>query len=388
MTGSLKKRSENSWTIVLYLGRDATTGKKKYSWRTVHGNKKDAERELNRLLHELDTGAYMEPSRLRVGEYLDKWLRDYAATNVSGKTYERYEDIVRNHLKPALGHHLLTKLQPLHVQAHYSESLKSGRKDGREGGLSAQTIVHHHGVLREALNRAVKWGLVARNVADAVEPPRPEKQEMVAIDEAQTVWLIEASQTTRLYIPILLAVTTGMRRGEILALRWQDVELQHGFLTVRRSLQQTRAGGLKFKQTKGKRPRPISIPQLLTDALAEHQAKQNARKAALDSGYQDQDLVCCSPAGAIWKPSAFTSAYRDLLRRRKIRNIRFHDLRHSHASQLLRAGINPKVISERLGHSKVAFTLDVYSHLLPGMQEEAATMTEAGLRAALPRKPS
>jgi hypothetical protein len=125
-----------------------------------------------------------------------------------------------------------------------------------------------------------------------------------------------------------------------------------------------------------------------TDALTEHSAQQSARKAALGSDYQDHDLVCCVEDGAIWKPSAFTSAYRDLLRRRKIRNIRFHDLRHSHASQLLRAGVNPKVISERLGHSKVAFTLDVYSHLLPGMQEEAATKTDAGLRAALARKPS
>jgi integrase len=388
MTGSLKKRSEKSWSIVLYLGRDPITGKKKQSWRTVHGTKKDAERELNRLLHELNTGAYLDPSKLTVGEYLDKWLSDYAKTNVSGKTYERYEGIVRDHLKPALGAHLLTKLQPLHVQAHYSAALKDGRKDGRDGGLSAQTVVHHHRVLREALHRAVRWGLVARNVADAVEPPRPEKVEIKAIDEAQTVWLIEASERTRLYIPILLAVTTGMRRGEILALRWQDVELNHGFLTVRRSLQQTKAGGLKFKQTKGRRPRPISIPQLLTDALAGHQVKQTAHKVALGAGYQDHDLVCCVEDGSIWKPSAFTSAYRDLLRRRKIRNIRFHDLRHSHASQLLRAGVNPKVISERLGHSKVAFTLDVYSHLLPGMQEEAATKTDAGLRAAVGRKPS
>jgi integrase len=337
----------------------------------------------------LDTGAYIDPSRLTVAEYLDKWLIDYAKTNVSGKTYERYEGMVRDHLKPALGAHLLTKLQPLHVQAHYSASLKNGRKDGRDGGLSAQTVVHHHSVLREALNRAVKWGLVARNVADAVEPPRPEKVEMKAIDETQTAWLIDASEKTRLYIPILLAVTTGMRRGEILALRWQDVELRHGFLTVRPIPAADKGWRSESSnQQKAIGPGRFSIPQILTDALTEHSAQQGARKAAFGSDYQDHDLVCCVENGAIWKPSAFTSAYRDLLRRRKIRNIRFHDLRHSHASQLLRAGVNPKVISERLGHSKVAFTLDVYSHLLPGMQEEAATKTDAGLRAALARKPS
>lgn len=383
MTGSLRKRSEHSWTIVLYLGRDPVTGKKKQSWRTVTGTKKKAEAELNRLLHELDTGAYIDPSKLTVGEYLDKWLADYAKTNVAGKTFERYQGIVRDHLKPALGAILLTKLQPLHIQAHYSDSMNGGRKDGREGGLSAQTVLHHHRVLREALNRAVKWGLLARNVADAAEPPRPEKAEVKAIDEAQAMWLVEASEGTRLRIPILLAVTTGMRRGEILALRWEDVELRHGFLTVRRSLEETKAGGLHFKTTKGRRPRPISIPEILMEALTKHHSEQEGRKTALGSDYGREDLVCCAEDGAIWKPSAFTSAYRALLRRRKIRSIRFHDLRHSHASQLLRAGVNAKVISERLGHSKVAFTLDVYGHLLPGMQEEAALKTEAGLRAAV-----
>jgi hypothetical protein len=134
MTGSLKKRSEHSWTIVLYLGKDPISGKKKQSWRTVNGTKKDAERELNRLLHEIDTGAYIDPSKLTISEYLDKWLSDYARTNVSGTTFERYEGIVRDHLKPAFGTVLLTKLQPLHIQAHYSEAMKGGRRDGRGGG--------------------------------------------------------------------------------------------------------------------------------------------------------------------------------------------------------------------------------------------------------------
>jgi integrase len=135
-------------------------------------------------------------------------------------------------------------------------------------------------VIREALNRAVKWGLVARNVADAAEPPRPEKTEIQAIDETRAMWLVEASEGTRLKIPILLAVSTGMRRGEILALRWQDVELRHGFLTVRRSLEQTKEGGLHFKTTKGRRPRPISLPEILMESLTKHKAGQDAKKNA------------------------------------------------------------------------------------------------------------
>ncbi len=169
--------------------------------------------------------------------------------------------------------------------------------------------------------------------------------------------------------------------GEILALRWRDIELAHGFLAVRRSLEET-SDGVAFKSTKNKRSRQISMPSILVEALQAHRELQLQLAKALGAAYVDNDLVCCVDDGTIWKPSAFTSAYRALLHRRNIHNIRFHDLRHSHASQLLRAGVNPKVISERLGHSKVGFTLDVYSHLLPGMQEEAAARVDAELRAA------
>jgi hypothetical protein len=144
MTGFLKKRSDSSWSIVLYLGRDPETGKKRYKWHTVRGNKKKAESELARLLHELDTGVYIEPTGLTVKDYFERWLNDYAKLNVGAKTFERYVGIVRQHLMPALGSILLTKLQPLHIQGCYSKALESGRKDGREGGLSAQTVLHHH----------------------------------------------------------------------------------------------------------------------------------------------------------------------------------------------------------------------------------------------------
>jgi integrase len=386
MKGFLKKRSDNSWSIVLYLGRDPETGKKRQKWHTVHGNKKKAESELTRLLHELETGTYIEPSELTVKDYLEQWLTDYAKVNVGAKTYERYESIVKQHLIPSLGPILLTKLQPLHVQGCYSKALVSGRKDGREGGLSAQTVLHHHRLLREALKQAVLWQLVGRNVADAVEPPRPEFHEINALDEARTMWLLEAAEGTRLHTAILLAISTAMRRGEILAVRWDDIDLAAGLLRVRRSLEQTKAG-VSFKEPKSRRGRrPITLPSLAIEMLKVHREAQREIKTALGTDYQDNGLVCCREDGSIWPPSAFTSAYRDLLRRRKIENIRFHDLRHSHASQLLRSGVSPKVISERLGHAKVGFTLDVYSHLLPGMQEEAALKIDAGLRAALAKQ--
>jgi integrase len=169
-------------------------------------------------------GASIEPSKLTVSEFLHKWSRDYAETNVSPKTLERYCSIINQHLVPAFGSLPLAKLQPLHIQAHYSSLLKGGRKDGREGGLSAQSILHHHRLLHAALKMAVRWHLVVRNPADAVEPPKVRKSEVKAIDESACAWLLDAAIGTRLHIPVLIAISAGLRRGEILAAGWSDLD--------------------------------------------------------------------------------------------------------------------------------------------------------------------
>jgi len=387
MTGHIRSRGKRSWAIVLDLGPDPATGKRRQKWHTVHGGKKHAQAEMARLINELETGSYVEPRSLSVKGFLEQWLAD-AQTKVSGTTFARYRSIVRLHLEVALGTIPLTKLAPLHIQAYLAGALQSGRlcsKKGQGKGLSPRTVCHHHRVLSEALGRAVKWQLLARNPAAAVEPPRVQQEEIHAIDEAAAAQMIEAALGTRLRTPIITAVTTGMRRGEILALRWKDVA--RGFIAVNRSLEETKDGGLRFKDVKARRSRrPISAPEILLEAFAAHRKEQDRYREMYGANYEDNDLICCREDGSIWPPSAFTSAYRDLLRRRKIPNVRFHDLRHSHASQLLRDGVNIKAISERLGHARVAFTLDVYSHLLPGMQEEAARKTDAGLRAAIEKQ--
>lgn len=390
MQGQVKQRSKGSWSIILYLGRDPVTGKKRQRWVTYHGSKKAAQAELARLVHEVNTGSFVEPSKLTVKEYLEKWLSDYAAAKVGAKTLERYNGIIHQHLIPSLGAVPLVRLQPLHIQGAYSAALTRGaRKDGRAGVLSKQTVLHHHRVLRLALKHAVRWQLVTRNVADAVEPPRPDAREVNGLDEARTASILTSAAGTRLQIPILLAISTGLRRGEILALRWQDLDLRAGMLTVRRSLQETKQKGLTFKEPKSRRGRrSISMPSLAVELLEAHRDNQSQAKGKLGDAYQDTDLVCACEDGSVWAPSAFTSAFRALLRRRKIKGVRFHDLRHAHASQLQRAGVQPRVISERLGHSRVAFTLDTYSHLLPGMDNDAAQKTDEGLRSSLERQRS
>lgn len=383
MKGHIRRRGRRSWAIVLDLDR-GSDGERRQKWHTVQGTKKDAERKLTELLHSIDTGMYVEPSNLTLERYLEKWL-ETARTNVAGKTFERYQEIVKRHLVPAIGQLLLPKVTPLQIQSYYVKALQSGRLDGKDGGLSAQTVVHHHRVLREALQQAVKWQLLARNPADAVEPPTVQQKEMRALTEDETAWLLEAAGGTRLYAPILLTVTTGLRRGELLAVRWRDIDMENGTLAIRRSLEETREG-IKFKEPKtAKGRRLISIPPLAVEILRQHLHEQTAEKQKLGDLFHDSDLVFCAPNGEIWKPETFTALYFKFTRRIGIK-LRFHDLRHTHATQLLKAGVSAKIVSERLGHSTVGITLDVYSHVLPGMQEEAASRIDSALRKAIEKQ--
>lgn len=380
MKGHLEQRDKSRWSIVLELGRDAA-GKRMRRRVTFHGTKRQAQDELARLIHELNTGVSVEPQRLDVGEYLEIWLRDYVAIGVAPRTGERYAEIVRKHLVPAFGHLKLAKLRPLHITAYYSEALKSGRLDGK-GGLSAQTVLHHHRVLREALQQAVKWRLLAVNPADAVEPPRPQRNEMRVLTETETVALLAATRDTKLHVPVLLAVTTGLRAGELLAVRWQDVDLEAGTLSVVQTLQSTKAG-LIFGQPKTRRSRRVvKLLPVAVEALREHRRDQVEARLQAGDVYVDHDLVFGREDGAPWHPGTFANDWKKFKRAQGL-TLRFHDLRHTHATLLLRQGVHPKVVSERLGHSSVGITLDTYSHVLPDMQEDAAMKLETALSRAM-----
>jgi integrase len=253
--------------------------------------------------------------------------------------------------------------------------------------LSAQTVLHHHRVLRQALHQAVRWQLLMRNPADAVDPPRPRRREMQALDDDQIAQLLDAAKGGNHFMPVLIAVTTGLRRGEILALRWQDVDLNKGTLAVRQSLEQTKRFGLRFKEAKTQRSRRVvALPSLLVDALRKHRREQAKHRWALGAAYQDHGLVCPADDGAPQSPDALSAAFPHLVSRAGVPRVRFHDQRYTHATQLLNEGIHPKVVSERLGHSNIGITLDTYSHVLPGMQEEAAQRVDAALRAALGKR--
>ncbi len=240
-----------------------------------------------------------------------------------------------------------------------------------------------HRLLRAALQQAVRWQLLARNPADAVDPPRPPKTEMKALTEAETAALLRVAEMSNLYLPILVAVVTGLRRGELLGLRWSDIEFGTGETSVQRTLEQT-SEGLRFKEPKTqKASRTVTIPAIAVDALKAHKVHQAERRLMLGPAYEDHGLVFARDDGSPWPPDTFSTAFAVLIRRSSLPHVRFHDLRHSHASQLLRQGVHPKVVSERLGHSSVKTTLDIYSHVVPGMQHDAAVGIDRAMRQAI-----
>jgi integrase len=358
MRGSIQKRGKNSWRLVFDLDR-GHDGKRKQKTVTFRGAKRDAEAELSRILAEMRNGGFVDPGNLTVEQYLKRWL-EHVATKTSPKTHERYEEIARLGLIPCLGAIKLSKLRPMHLQECYAEALKSGRMYG-SGGLSARTVMHYHRILSQALKQAVRWQLLSHNPAEAVDPPKPERKEMMALDEDQTAVLIDTAEDHSLYIPVLLAVTTGMRRGEVLALRWTDVNLKGGFLSVTQTLEKTRKGGLRFKQPKTQKGRrKISLPSIAVDALRKHRIDQAELYLRFGVGWKENGLVCMKGIGEPINPNTLTSSFASLVLKTDIPKVRFHDLRHTHATQLLKEGVHPKVAQERLGHATIAVTLDLF----------------------------
>lgn len=378
MRGQLLSRSKGSWTIILYAGRDPETGKKRFRQHTIRGSKVEAERERVRLLRALDTGTYAEPSRQTTGEYLRGWLAYRARPNVAASTFDRYEAIVRCQLIPALGHIRLTRLQASDVRAHYAQAVEAGRVDGK-GGLSPTTVLQHHRVLREALKHAVEDGLIAINPTDRVRGPQKRRREMPVLNQKETTRLLELADGTSLYVPIVLGASAGLRRGEVLGLRWRDVDLDAGTLAVTQSLETT-SQGLQFKAPKtAKSRRLVPLPAFATAALREHRTHQAEARLRLGAAYNATDLVCSRADGGPWSPDSFSPRFAAFLARTDLPRIRFHDLRHSHATLLLKHGVHPKIVSERLGHSTVGLTLDTYSHVLPGLQAEAIAFVDEAL---------
>jgi len=365
MRGHITKRGKDSYTIVLDLGRDPETGKRKQQWVSVKGTKKDAEKRLSELLSQLDNGIYVQPKKTTLADFLEMWLNEYAKNNLSPRGFERYSGIIRKHLIPDLGKVTLTQLKPEHLQKHYAAKLNDG--------LSSRTVRYHHALIHVALQTAVKWGLVSRNVADAVDPPRFRRIEMQTWDEEEVNQFLEGAKESPYYSLFYTALFTGMRRSEILALRWQDVDCIYCQIYVNRSLHQLKNGSFIFTQPKSaKSSRTIALTPSTILMLREYQEKQKLEREMLGTSLADGDLVFSNLEGKPLRPNTITRAWTTLAAKCGLKVIRLHDARHTHASLMLKQGIHPKVVQERLGHSSIQMTIDTYSHVAPGIQEAAA----------------
>jgi integrase len=371
MRGHIRKRGKNSWTLVVDAPR-GDDGRRKQVWRTVKGNRRAADRELAKLLDEIQSGAWIEASKMTVAQYLRHWL-EQIKPSVSGKTFERYAEIATRALIPAFGSQMLERLRPMAIQRFYTDCLSSGRKDGK-GGLSARTVLHYHRLLHKALADAVRWQILARNPADAVSPPRVERHERPTLELEEIRRLLTVARGTRYYIPILLAVGCGLRCGEIFALEWEDIDLEARLVRVRRSAEQT-GDRVVFKTPKSGRPRTIRISASVAGELRGYQLEQSRVRG----------LVCCREDGQPLHPDSFSGDWRKIRDRARVSHITFHDLRHTYATLQLLAGTHPKVLSELLGHSTISITQDLYSHVTAPMQDGAADRMETLLGPLLRR---
>ena len=374
MRGNIRQRAKNSWTITIELPRDEVSNKRRQKFFTVRGSKKDAEKFLTEKLRELDTGILIDTTKIKFGEYLDFW-KEKTFNNLEVTTEEGYIQKIDKHIKPYLGNIVLENLKPLHLQNFYSEKLKNGRLDGK-GGLSERTVLALHRIIHSTLEQAVKWQFIARNVADAVEPPKAKKYKANFLDDKQTEELIRKAQNTDIYIPIMLAIYTGARRGEVLGLNWNNVDLEKGTIKIVDNLCTTQ-NGLIIKQPKTNSGiRTIAISASLVKILKKHKLDQMKNKIRLGASYCDNNMVCCYEDGHLFNPKRFSAKFNEFLEKNDLPIVRFHDLRHSHASLLVKMGVQPKEISARLGHSNIGITMDLYSHIYEETDREVANMFE------------
>ncbi|HSX76272.1 MAG TPA: site-specific integrase, partial [Shinella sp.] len=276
------------------------------------------------------------------------------------------------------------KLSAASIDLAWGKLLESGRRDGK-GGLSPRTVHHCRRVMLTAMDQAVKWDLLKRNPVALTRPPKVERKQMEAYSAPQTAVLLDELRASRVFIPVLLAALCGMRRGEIIALRWKDIDLAGAIIAVTRSAEQV-GTEVRYKETKSGKARTVALSSTVLEELRRHRLGQAEEQLKLGIRPSEESFVVAQIDGAPLKPVSLTHEWTRLLAKTDLPRIRFHDLRHSHATQLLAAGVHPKIASERLGHSTVGITLDLYSHVMPGMQANAAEQVDAAIKAA--KKPA
>lgn len=380
MRGHIAKKG-NRYYVVIYEGPDPGTGKSRHRWHSAGTTRKDAQRLLAELVKKSHDGDYRAPDRVTVGQYLEQRWLPIKKAQLRASTFDSYRRNIDNHVVPAIGTVPLQRLTPEHLDAFYGELLTSGRRSGNGGGLSVKTVRNIHTMLHKALADAARKGTVPRNVATLADPPRlssARRPEMTVWDADQLRQFLDEIAGHRLYSAFYLLATTGMRRGELLGLRWSDVDLERPSISVSRALVIVAYKPQLSDVKTGQGRRTIDL-EPKTVAVLRAWKKRQMEEHMLTNVRPDTGRMFAHPDGSCVNPDYFSQVFDRHLTKSALPRIRLHDLRHTHASILLKQGVPLKVVSERLGHSNPAFTLSVYQHLLPGMQADAAKAFSAAV---------
>jgi integrase len=370
MKGHIRERSPGHWAIVIEA-RDAA-GKRKRRWFSFQGTKREAQRRCAELIADTRGGSAASPERLTVAQYLERWL-DHMRPLVSPKSHQRYEQMARANLFPVIGDIPLAKVSPMQISGAYATMIRNG--------LAPATVIHVHRLLSQALKHAVRWRILSVNACNDVSPPRVERREMRVWSTQTMATALDAARGWQCYVPILLASLCGMRLGEVAALRWRYVDLDRGLIAVVETAEQTRTG-VRIKPPKSGKGRSVTLPALAVTELRAWRARQAEEFLRLGIRPNDDTRVVTRGDGLPVQPNSIYHSWVRFLAATGLPRIRFHDLRHSHATALLSNGVHPKVASERLGHARVGITLDVYSHVIGNMQDSAAAALDAAFAEA------
>jgi len=371
MASKPKKNPSGTWSQIVDLPNDPATGKRRQK-RITALTRRELETRAAEIIHAAETG-FIEPRSVTFGEFWERWCEAKTPT-LSPATARRYRDLGRLHLAAFAGVKL-AKIGAADVQRLYADRLATG--------LSGTSVRHLHSVLHGAFDDAVKWGLVARNVCDAVKAPARDRTEMQTWNPAEARAFLAAAVGDDLEALWRLAITTGMRRGELLGLKWADVDFDANALSVRRSLSRGDSSRLIEREPKTQAGRRrIALSPETVESLRRHRVRQLEHRLSAGIVYEDGDLVFVNPFGKHIHPNTLMRSFARLTKAAKVPPIRFHDLRHTSATLLLAEGVHPKIVQERLGHSDIAMTLNRYSHVTPHMQTAAANALEDALSRA------
>jgi integrase len=375
MTGSVRKRG-STWTAYWFI--PTRDGRRRQVSKGGFRTKKQAQEHLTGVMHALQTNSYVQPARQTLAEYFDQW-HAAAASRLRPKTLDSYRQVFNRYLRATLGDIRLQSLTAMHLDGLYADLLRAGGRDGNP--LSPTTVIHVHAVISKLLSDALRKGVVVRNVAQAASPPRqlrPAERHLTIWSGEQLKAFLASVENERLYALWRLYAVSGCRRGEALAVTWDDIDLERGRWEIRRSLV-TIGSAAVFGAPKSGRGRVVALDEVTVATLRTHRAHQNEERLAWGPAYEDGNLVFCRENGTLLHPNEITHMFARLVARAGLPKIRLHDVRHSAVTAMLRSGIPVKVVAERVGHASTWFTQDVYASVLPDMQRDAAERLAAAI---------